>query len=166
MLVATTGVRLEALTGLVLQEVDFDGRRISPASARRSCVLDPTAYDALKEHVATWEVERFLLRQKAQKLFVWSNGEQVDPGAVRTMFRQHCSLAGVPVVSMHAMRQAYVVAALESGIPVKQISDRLSDSAELQTLGTSQGTDKRAIGRPRRNAKAREGGRSCHWRSF
>jgi hypothetical protein len=51
-------------------------------------------------------------------LFVWSNGEQVDVGAVRTMFRQHCSLAGLPVVPLQAMRQAYIVAAIDSGIPV------------------------------------------------
>lgn len=147
MLIATTGVRLEALTGLVLQEVDFDEPRISPASARRSCVLDPTAYDALKEHVAAWEVERFLLRQRTQKLFVWSNGEQVDAGAVRTMFRQHCSLADVPVVPIRTMRLAYVVAALESGIPVKQISERLSRVVEPHTLLAPKATSNPAVRR-------------------
>ena len=166
MLLATTGARLEALTGLVRQEVDFDERRISPASARRSCLLDPTAFDALKEHVAAWEAERFLLRQETQQLFVWSNGEQLDSGAVRTMFRQHCSLAGLPVVPMRAMRQAYIVAALESGIPVRQISDRLSRRVEPQTLRASRGADTPAARRSRGGATFRERGRSCRSRNF
>jgi len=176
MLIATTGVRLEALTGLLRHEVDFDDGRISPSpvaasgggrttTARRRYTLDPAAYDVLQEHIAFWELERQVLRQETQKLFVWSNGEQVDAGAVRTMFRQHCSLAGLPVVPLQAMRQAYVVAALVSGIPVKQISDRLSRSVEPQSLGPSHGANNRAAGGSRRTAKSGEGSRSCRSRN-
>ena len=168
MLIATSGVRPEALTSLLREEVDFDGGRISPSTlgttgagrtttVRRSYLLDPTAYGVLKEHVVTWEMERQVLRQETQKLFVWSNGEQVDAGAVQTMFRQHCSIAGLPVVPLQAMRQAYVIAAIDSGIPVKQISDQLGHSVEPQTLEASPGGARPVVSRRERTAKSREG---------
>ena len=167
MLVATTGVRLEALPGLLRPEVDLDEGRISPSlvaasgeggttTVRRSYALDPTAYDVLKDHVAAWELERLALQYQTQKLFVWSNGEQIDAGAVRTMFRQHCSIAGLPVVPLQAMRQAYVVAAIDSGIPVRQISDRLGESAEPQTVRAPRG-DRDVVGPWQRTGESRKG---------
>ena len=170
MLVATGDVRLETLTGLLRQDVDLDEGRISPSptgipdggrttTARRSYVLDPTAYDVLKQHVVGWELERQVLRQETQALFVWSNGEQVDAGAVETMFRQHCSIAGLPVVPLHAMQQAYVAAAIDSGIPVKQISDCLGHFVQPQTLRASPRANNPVVSGPRRTAKSWEGSR-------
>lgn len=140
MLIATSGVRLEALTALRRHDVNLAEGRIRPSAAilgqrsamtaRRSYALDPTAYVVLKQHVATWAMERQVLRQETQRLFVWSNGEQVDPEAIHTMFRQHCSMAGLPAVSVQTIRQAYVVAAIDSGIPVRQISDRLRSNVK------------------------------------
>lgn len=177
MLIATSGVHPEALTGLLLKEVDFDGGRISPstagtsgrgrtATARRSYALDPTAYEVLKEHVVSWGMERLVLRQETQKLFVWSNGEQIDTGAVQTMFRQHCSIAGLPVVPLQAMRQAYVIAAIDSGIPVKQISDRLGHTVEPQTLEASPGGAAAVVSRRERTARSREESLSCRSRNY
>ena len=177
MLIATSGVRLEALTGLLRQEVDFDAGSISPSTdgtpdgrrtttAPSNYVVDPTAYDVLKAHVAAWELERQVLRQETQKLFVWSNGEQVDAGAVQTMFRQHCSIAGLPVVPLQVMRQAYVAAAIESGIPVKQISDRLRQSVEPRTHGAWPGGEWPDVGRRERTATSREESRSCRSRNY
>lgn len=177
MLIATSGVRVEALAGLLREDVDFVERRIRapllaapghvrPPTARRSYALDPAAYDTLKEHVSAWSKERKVLRQETQKLFVWSNGEQVDAGAIRTMFRQHCSVAGLPVVPLQAMRQAYVVAAIDSGIPVKEISDRLGRNAEPQTFGISPRGEGLFVGRRQRTAKSGEGGGSCRSRNY
>jgi site-specific recombinase XerC len=170
MLIATSGVRLEALTGLLRQEVDFDGGSIRPSTddttgggrtttARRRYVLDPTAHDVLKAHVVAWELERQVLRQETRKLFVWSNGEQVDAGAVEMMFRQHCSIAGLPVVPLQAMRHAYVVAAIDSEIPVKPISDRLGRPVDPQTLRASPRANNPVVSGPRRTAKSWEGRR-------
>lgn len=177
MLVATSGVRLETLTGLLRQDVDLDEGRISPpptgspdgrraTTPRSSYVLDPSAYDVLKEHVVAWELERQVLRQGTQKLFVWSNGEQVDAGAVQTMFRQHCSIAGLPVVPLQAIRQAYVIAAIDSGIPVKPISDRLGQRVEPRTVGASPVGAVPVVGRRERTATSREESRSCRSRSY
>ena len=130
LLVATTGMSLDVVTRLEREDVDVAHGRVFPSSAPsssgtagRGVVLDPTVREAMKDHLASWEIEREVLRQRTKKLFVWSNGEQVDPGSVRTMFRQHCSLALLPVVPFREVRQAYVVAALASGIPVPELCD-------------------------------------------
>lgn len=171
MLVGTTGAPLNALTGLARHDVDFATRRISPSSptvsdsSRASTrhhhgyALDPTAYEALKEHVATWDKERHILDQDTQKLFVWSNGQQVDTRAIRTMFAQHCEAAGVPVVPLQEVRQAYVLAALETGIPVKVISDRIGTSARVEALRAT-GRAPRHAAMPARRSPTR-GAKSC-----
>lgn len=177
MLIATSGVRLEALTGLLREDVDLVEGRIrapllaalgdgGPATARRSYALDPTAYATLKKHVAAWSEERRVLRQATQRLFVWSNGAQVDAGTIRTMFRQHCSVAGLPLVPLQSLRQAYVVAAIDSGIPVKEISDRLGRSAEPQTFRTSPRGEGHFLGRRQRTAQSRKGGGPCPSRNY
>lgn len=175
MLVATSGVRLDALTGLERHDVNFEERRISPTpttvssdersfTAHRSYALDPTAYDALKEHVITWDKERYILGQDTQKLFVWSNGEQVDPRAIRSMFGQHCEAAGVPVVPLQEMRQAYVVAAIETGIPVKVIAERLGYEVEPRNLRAVPRVERAASPDDARQSRGRS--RSCRSRSF
>ena len=173
LLAATTGFRLDVLTGLTRQDVDLAAGRISPspapgkeqsATARRAYVLDPTAHDALKEHVASWEMEREVLRQKTQKLFVWSNGEQVDPGSVRTMFMQHCSLAALPVLPLQKIREAHVVAALVSGIPLREISGRLARSVRPQALRTRPHAGTLAVGGAQ-PPTSRGGGWSCRSRN-
>jgi hypothetical protein len=116
--------------------------------------------------VVAWELERQVLRQETQKLFGWSNGEQVDAGAVETMFRQHCSIAGLPVVPLRAVRQAYAAAAIDSGIPVRRISDRLRHSVEPQTLVASPRGDEPVVGRRDRTGTSREESRSCRSRSY
>lgn len=174
MLIATTGTQLEALTALERHDVDLQERRIRPAStafrrgsrsltAHRSYALDPTAYDALKDHVIAWDKERHVLGQDTQKLFVWSNGEPVDRRAIHSMFGQHCATAGIPVVPLQQVRQAYVTAAIETGIPVTVISERLGHSVEPQNLRALPRVDGAAHGE--RTRRSRGGSRPCRSRS-
>lgn len=135
MLLATTGLPVPAALNLRRSEVDLQRRHLSTAAMSRRgeagargpriYQLDPDTYDALREHVISWDKEREVLAQKTQHLFVWSNGAQLDRGSVRRMFHQHCAAAGVPVVPYKEMRFAYVVAALESGLPTRIIRERL-----------------------------------------
>lgn len=175
MLITTTGMQLDALTGLERHDVDFEERRITPEptavrggtrslTAHRSYALDPTAYDALKEHVITWDKERYVLGQDTQKLFVWSNGEQIDGRSIRSMFVQHCSAARVPVVSLQEARQSYVTAAIETGMPVKVMSERLGHTVEPRNLRAVPSVESTpgADGAGRTRGRSR----SCRSRSF
>jgi site-specific recombinase XerD len=130
----------------------------------RSYALDPTAYDALKEHVIAWDKERYILDQDTQKLFVWSNGEQVDTRATRSMFGQHCEAAGVPIVALQEIRQAYIVAAVETGIPVRVIAQRLGHTVEPRNLRAVP-RNEHAVPRDA-NRQTRGRSRSCRSKSF
>jgi integrase len=143
MLLATTGLPVTAALNLRRSDVDVQRHHVSTAALTRRgeggprgpriYELDPDAYDALRDHVISWDKERAVLQQKSRHLFVWSNGEQLDRGAVRKMFQQHCTAAGVPVVPYKEMRFAYVVAALESGLPTQVIRERLGRKPEQST---------------------------------
>lgn len=134
MLAATTGVSFDRIVSLERPDVDLEARRFNPAGATSAAVdtrrgpsylLEPDTYDAVREHVTNWEHERRLLAHGGPRLFVWSNGEPLDAGSAMTMFEQHCGNAGVPIVTINDMRLAYVLAALESGIPTRAFRDPL-----------------------------------------
>jgi len=132
MLVATTGLPLETILGLRRGDLNVQSRRIVPSSDKRASTrharsfgLDPNTYDSLRDHVITWDKERYAMSQDTRMLFVWSNGQPLDAASASRMFRQHCAGAGIPVVSIEQMRTAYATAALEFGIPTKVITDRL-----------------------------------------
>lgn len=130
MLVTTTGIPFDTVLDLTRGDVDLQQRRItaqvpgrrSPCS--REYRLDPYTFEAIREHAITWDKERDVLGQDTQNLFVWTNGQQLDQASARRMFGQHCAAAGVPTVSLNQVRIAYVVAALETGIPPRVISRR------------------------------------------
>jgi hypothetical protein len=98
----------------------------------RTYALDPDAQDALREHVIAWDKERS--GQRSEHLFVWADGEPLHPKSVEVLFRRHCQKAGLPVVPLQAARQAYVVAALETGIPTAVISERLGHDVTPRRL--------------------------------
>ena len=169
LLVATTGMSLDVVTRLDREDVDVAHGRVCPSpapsgscTARRGFVLDPTVREAMKDHVASWEIEREVLRQRTEKLFVWSNGEQVDPGSVRTMFRQHCSLALLPVVPFREVRQAYVVAALASGIPVPEL--RGTRVRAVRPLALTRGQVAQPLAEETQSPTRCEGGAACRSR--
>ena len=170
LLVATTGMSLDVATGLDRDGVDVAHGHVFPSSARsssstagRGFVLDPTVREAMKDHVASWEIEREVLRQRTEKLFVWSNGEHVDPGSLLTMFKQHCSLALLPVVPLRKVRQAYVVAALASGIPVPQL--RGTRVRAVRPLALTRGQVARPLAEETQSPNRCEGGAACRSRN-
>ena len=128
LLAATTGMTLGTLVDLRRHDIDLETERVHPAgrSGRRSeFALDPDAAEALRSHAISWDKERHVLGQTTDKLFVWSNGEQLDRGSASVMFAQHCANAGVPLVPLKEVRAAYVINALQYGIPSEVLSERL-----------------------------------------
>ena len=137
MLAATTGLGVSSIVDLRRDQVDIQEGTVTPSTKRSSMssyALDPDTYDALRDHVISWDKERTTLGQGTKMLFVWSNGEQLDSGSAMRMFDQHCANAGVPTVPVRGMRFAYVVSALESGIPTGILSERLGTAAGPVTI--------------------------------
>lgn len=180
MLIATTGIRMDALVDLRREDVDLQEPRLSPSAgvARpgrfplgvvRSYALDPDAHDALRDHVIAWDKE--WNGQRSDRVFTWADGGQVHPKSVEILFRQHCRKAGLPVVPLQAVRQAYVVAAVETGIPTAVISERLGHAVSPTNLGripmvVPPERPGRAESRsPSQRRTTAERGRPCHLRS-
>lgn len=148
MLVATTGIRLDTLLDLRRGDVDMQAAQLSPAPQRvrhvdgvpismvKHFALDPDAHEALRDHAIAWDkahVDRNQLR--SELLFTSDDGKRLDAQAVKSLFAQHCRRAGLSVVPLQAMRQAYVVAAIETGIPTAVLGERLGRKVTPTTLG-------------------------------
>lgn len=181
MLVATTGIRVDTLTDLRREDVDLQharlslrpraasGRRDATLSVARNFALDPDAHQALRDHAITWD--KASTGQRSDRIFVWANGEPIHPKSVEVLFRWHCQKAGLPNVPLQAMRQAYVVAALESGIPTAVISERLGRSVipsalgRVPNVGSPQQPVRSTSTGPTERHKRTGRSRSCHLRS-
>jgi integrase len=128
LMAATSGMTVGTLLDLRREDVDLESDRVHPRShpgAHADYALDPDAANALRTHVISWDKERETLGHTTNKLFIWSSGEQLDAGSAMRMFRQHCANAGVPLVPLKQVRAAYVVNALEYGIPTEVLTERL-----------------------------------------
>ena len=185
MLVATTGIRLDSLVDLRRDDVDLQEARLSPRptaatgsgrvplSVARSYALDPHTREALREHVIAWDKDRE--GQRSDRIFVWSDNEPLRPKSVEVLFRRHCHNAGLPVVPLQAARAAYVVAAIETGIPTAVIGERLGRAVTPMTIGQIPSVDVRPPAPPRKSTPSVETAprrasdpdrrRSCHLRS-
>ncbi len=99
------------------------------ADGSSSYALDPDTHEALREHVIAWDKEQS--GERSDRLFVWDDGAPLTAESVGVLFRRHSYWAEVPIVALRALRQAYVVAALESGISPSVINERLGLAGAL-----------------------------------
>lgn len=153
MLVSTTGLPTDALVDLRRGDIDLQeprltvrpmtkaGRSATPLAVARSYSLDPDTHEALREHAISWDKETS--GQRSDRIFVWSDGEPLHPKSVEVLFRRHCQNAQLPVVPFRGVRQAYISAALESGIPTAVISERLGRRQSSSRRGDSSGPNMR-----------------------
>jgi integrase len=154
LLVVTTGLRRGELAGLTRDDIDLEHGRVAPSvprvvvaghaeesetktsSGERWLALDPTTWEALREYVASWEQERYLLGHDTRLLFVWQNGQPIHPDTITALFHKHCAAAGLPKIRLHDVRHSYATAALKAGVPPKIISERLGHSTAAFTMQT------------------------------
>lgn len=146
-------------------------RGATHVSVARSYALDPDTHDALRAHVIAWDKQHSGKDLRSKHLFVWDDGKPLHTKSVAVLFRRHCQKAGLPLVSLQAMRRAYVVAALETGIPTAVISERLGRTITPMTIGRIPSIDvPRQTGstpaRPSARANDLERRRPCHLRSL
>lgn len=154
LLASTTGLRRGELAGLRCGDVDLQHGVVSPTVTRvvvdgrvqesetktsageRVVALDPATRQALHSYIETWEVERRLLGQVTQLLFVWPDGQPLHPDTITALFHKHCHAAGLPKIRLHDVRHSYATAALKNGVPAKVISERLGHANAAFTLQT------------------------------
>jgi integrase len=155
LLAVTTGMRRGELCGLRWTDLDLEAQRLhvaqtrvsvgyevvttSPksASSDRSFGLDPATVAALK----AWK------RQRTEERLAWGpgwtdtglvfgkeDGTPYHPQRITQAFARKVKAAKLPPMTVHDVRHAYATAALEAGVPIKVLSERLGHSS-IQITG-------------------------------
>jgi integrase len=149
-LIATTGMRRGEVAGLQWSAVDLDNARLTVSRARvvvnhkvldsspkserssRTIGLDAATVKVLRSHKAAQAAERLAWgpRYKATDLvFVWEDGRPLHPDLISRTFKRLAEKMGLPVITVHGLRHCYASAALEAGVTMKVVGDRLGHSS-------------------------------------
>jgi integrase len=62
-------------------------------------------------------------------VFTWEDGRPLHPNVISRTFSRLAKAAGLPVIRLHDVRHSYASAALEAGVPMKVVSERLGHSS-------------------------------------
>ncbi len=89
--------------------------------------LDPTTVGRLREVRPESPAEEALV-------FVNASGNAPHPDSVSKQFRAAIATAGVPDIRFHDLRHTHATLALQAGIPLKVISERLGHRDPAFTL--------------------------------
>lgn len=154
MLVCTTGLRRSELAGLRRADVSVEYARITSGDtrvvvgghatdsdgksddSRRTLALDPVTLEALREYLQQWDSWKADFGHSGQYLFCHPDGRPIHPDTITARFARLSWQAGLPPIRLHDVRHSYATAALQAGVPVKVVSERLGHSSVSFTQDT------------------------------
>lgn len=156
-LAAATGMRRGELLGLRWADLNLEGAslairqtRVKGANgatfgkpktrkSRRTLGLDATTIAMLKQH-RRQQIQEQLSAGAAYYdqglVFSRPDGAAIDPDSLTGRFEVLCRQADLPRIRLHDLRHSYATAALQAGISIKVLSDRLGHSSVAFTLDT------------------------------
>jgi integrase len=156
-LAAMTGLRRGELAGLSWTDIDLETGTLRVSStrvvvdykvvlsepktegSRRTIALDPATVAALRSHRNRQREEQlsFGIRwDPAGLVFTRENGEAYHPQRFTQMLVAKAKATGLPPIKLHALRHGHATTALEAGVPLKVVSDRLGHSSIAITADT------------------------------
>ncbi len=154
-LAITTGMRRGEILGLAWTSVDLDASRLSvtqslitteykvslspPKSARgrRAIVLDPATVSVLKAHRSRQIQEKLAWGPgyvDSGLVFTRENGELIHPDSFTALFDKLVRRSQLPHIRLHDVRHTYATLALQAGVPVKAVADRLGHASAAFTM--------------------------------
>ena len=154
----TTGIRRGHLCGLKWGNVDLDQGRITPtdsrivlhgrardkrggktANADKTIAIDTRTVAALRH----WRAEQDEIRrlrgpdyEGGDLVFTTEFGRPLHPQNLVDLIERYAAEAGVPRITFHDLRHTYATAALEGGVPMKVVSERIGHSNVSFTMAT------------------------------
>lgn len=149
-----TGARRGELLGLRWQDVDLDAGEVgirralsvvdgtprllgTKTSRSRRVSIPGSITDALARHRdvqdrlragPTWCEDRWGL------VFTDGRGGSIDPMQVTLAFRRLVRAAPVPVIRLHDLRHTHATLLLDTGVPIKVVSERLGHTTIAMTM--------------------------------
>jgi integrase len=151
LLFVTTGMRRGEVAGLRWDALDLDRGRLKIIRARvvvgfkvmesqpktaksaREIALDPDTVDVLRSHRKEQSTRRASRSRAALDIdnlvFTRGDGRPIHPESITRRFRLLAEDAGLPQIRLHDLRHSYATAALEAGVPLKVVSERLGHSS-------------------------------------
>ncbi len=98
----------------------------------RTIALDVATVRALRAHRAAQAAERLAWGPEyraTELVFTWENGAPLHPDLVTRTFKRLATGAGLPALTVHGLRHSYASAALEPGVAMKVVSERLGHAS-------------------------------------
>lgn len=143
----STGMRRGEVAGLSWAHLDLEAGNLQVAQtmvivgrkpllvesaktdeSRRTISLDQFTVSGLKAHKRRMIAERMaagLGWDEQALVFTEADGSRIMPDLFTDQFHKLAKEAGLPRIRLHDLRHSYATAALEAGIPLKVVSERL-----------------------------------------
>jgi integrase len=122
-------------TRVVVRGIPTDSDGKSDDSCR-TLALDPITVDALRDYIAEWDATKHEFGHHGQYLFCHPDGTPIHPDTITDWFSRLSWEAGLPPIRLHDVRHSYATAALQAGVPVKVVSERLGHASVAFTQDT------------------------------
>lgn len=153
-LLATTGCRRGEALGLRWQDLDLDGataiirQQVSvidhvvvvsagtKTGRGRAVGLDARTVSVLRAQRAAQVQARLIMGtgwQHHDLVFASPDGSPLDPESVSQQFRRRVAALGLPRIRLHDLRHSWATLALEAGLDVKIVANRLGHSSTTIT---------------------------------
>jgi integrase len=153
-LAAMTGMRRGEILGLHWQDVDLRRARLAvrralvevdyrivestpKGTAARTIDLDWRTVELLRAHAAAQRLERELWAdayETSDLVVARENGSPIHPHALSRTFRSVVRAAGLRLIRLQDVRHTHATLALQAGVPVPVVSERLGHHSPAFTL--------------------------------
>ena len=107
-------------------------KEVKTPASRRSLYLPPDVLAVLREH----QEKMTRLFGKLELVFVSEAGTPIAPRNLSRGFNEACAVAGVRRIRIQDLRHTYASLALQRGVPVEVVSERLGHASVGFTLDT------------------------------
>ena len=130
-LLLSTGIRVSELTGLELDDINFNDMSIHVKNGKGSKERTVYMNDLARTHLQTYLTDR---KQISRELFLNKKKEGMNPGGVRHILNEIGKRAGTDNVHPHRFRRTFATGLASRGMDIQEIQKLLGHSNINTTL--------------------------------